>query len=48
MQRRKLLAAAMLLAAGAFTTGVQAQNLPSYYPKSYSQIVGSTHDTISP
>src|SRR5512140_3890449 len=39
MHRRNILAAAALLAAGVFTAGAQAQNLPSYYPKSYSAIV---------
>lgn len=38
MHRRKILAAA-LIAAGTLAFGAQAQNLPSYYPKSYSQIV---------
>ena len=39
MQRRKILTAALVLAAGALAGAAQAQNLPSYYPKSYSQIV---------
>ncbi|HET9652695.1 MAG TPA: extracellular solute-binding protein [Usitatibacter sp.] len=39
MNRRNVLAAAVALAAGIFTAAAQAQGLPSYYPKSYSQIV---------
>jgi iron(III) transport system substrate-binding protein len=39
MQRRTVLAAAALLAAGALTLHAHAQGVPSYYPQSYSQIV---------
>ena len=39
MQRRKILAAALAVAASAIVATASAQNLPSYYPKSYSQIV---------
>src|SRR5689334_23281467 len=39
MQRRTIIAAAAALAASAVFGTVQAQSLPSYYPKSYQQIV---------
>ena len=42
MDRRKLLAAAALVAAGAFTAAAHAQGVPSYYPKSYQQIVDAS------
>jgi iron(III) transport system substrate-binding protein len=39
MNRRKILVAALLASAAAFAPIAWAQNLPAYYPKSYSQIV---------
>jgi iron(III) transport system substrate-binding protein len=39
MDRRKILVAALLASAAAFAPIAWAQNLPAYYPKSYSQIV---------